>query len=151
MDMSYSVLQGISNNTFSVAAYDSKLPKEKDEGLMYGDRELSIRIGRGVSHKGKHPCCLMPRMTTPDSWAVSGTSYLVIICHFKPSCPLNKCFLSGSEKAVMSEAICSMFALVVQMRLTHWASWKDRGHPGAGDWWWNNDMNLSVISHVNGK
>ncbi|XP_040186941.1 zinc transporter ZIP11 isoform X1 [Rana temporaria] len=44
---------GISDDPYSAVGYDSRPPKEKDEGLSYGDRELSIRIGRGVSHKDK--------------------------------------------------------------------------------------------------
>ncbi|KAM9296468.1 zinc transporter ZIP11 [Gastrophryne carolinensis] len=44
---------GLSEDPFSVATFDSKPLKAKDEGTAYEDRELSIRIGRGVSHKDK--------------------------------------------------------------------------------------------------
>lgn len=67
--MLYSVLQGISDDSYSAVGYDSRPPKEKDEGLSYGDRELSIRIGRGVSHKGKHP---MLSYTTHDHPPIVG-------------------------------------------------------------------------------
>ncbi|KAG8548415.1 hypothetical protein GDO81_025460 [Engystomops pustulosus] len=48
---------GVNDDPFSIATstYESKPVKEKDEGLSYEERELSIRIGRGVSHTGKHP------------------------------------------------------------------------------------------------
>lgn len=44
---------GMIDDPFSAIGYDSRPPKEKDEGSSYGDRELSIRIGRGISHKDK--------------------------------------------------------------------------------------------------
>ncbi|XP_068120668.1 zinc transporter ZIP11 isoform X3 [Hyperolius riggenbachi] len=44
---------GMSDDPFSVATYDSKPPKEKNEDSAYGDRDLSIRIGRVLPHKDK--------------------------------------------------------------------------------------------------
>ncbi|XP_063817225.1 zinc transporter ZIP11 isoform X4 [Pseudophryne corroboree] len=46
---------GIDKDPFSTAAlnYDSKPANKKDEGSEYEDRELSIRIGRVVSHTDK--------------------------------------------------------------------------------------------------
>ncbi|XP_071968657.1 zinc transporter ZIP11 isoform X1 [Engystomops pustulosus] len=46
---------GVNDDPFSIATstYESKPVKEKDEGLSYEERELSIRIGRGVSHTDK--------------------------------------------------------------------------------------------------
>ncbi|XP_018425832.1 PREDICTED: zinc transporter ZIP11 [Nanorana parkeri] len=37
---------GMSDDPLSMAAHDSKPPKEKDEGSVYGERELSIRIDK---------------------------------------------------------------------------------------------------------
>ncbi|XP_066443779.1 zinc transporter ZIP11 isoform X1 [Eleutherodactylus coqui] len=44
---------GVTDNPFCIANYDSKSVKEKDEGSSYEERELSIRIGRGVCHTDK--------------------------------------------------------------------------------------------------
>ncbi|XP_075701854.1 zinc transporter ZIP11 isoform X3 [Rhinoderma darwinii] len=46
---------GVSDDPFSIATSnnDYKPIKEKDEGSSYEEREMSIRIGRGVSHTDK--------------------------------------------------------------------------------------------------
>ncbi|XP_044153459.1 zinc transporter ZIP11 isoform X1 [Bufo gargarizans] len=46
---------GLNDDPFSIPTsnYDFKPVKEKDEGLSYEDRELSIRIGRGTSRTDK--------------------------------------------------------------------------------------------------